>query len=337
MSVLVTGGAGYIGSHTVSELLAYGEKVVVIDNLTTGHEAAIAVLNVPFYNADIRDSVLLSKILKEHQVDTVVHFAADSLVGESVGNPLKYYRNNVCATTQLLSVLVEEGVRNIVFSSTAAVYGDPEGNPIAEEVQKKPTNPYGATKLAIEQLLHWCHSAYGLSSVILRYFNAAGAHPTFPIGEDHAPETHLIPIVLQTALGQRNTIEIFGTDYPTQDGSCIRDYIHVMDLASAHRLAVNYLRERGGVQAFNLGNGQGFSVREVINAAEVVTGIPLNVRESSRRVGDPAALVASSEAARSVLGWTPQYANLQTIIASAWGWHSIHPYGFSSRDFPSVK
>lgn len=330
MSILVTGGAGYIGSHTVFELLAYGEQVVIVDNLTKGHKAAADALNVPFYHADIRDSARMRSILKEHRVDTVVHFAADSLVGESVRNPLKYYRNNVGATMQLVTAMVEEGVRNIVFSSTAAVYGEPKVNPIVEDAQKNPTNPYGATKLAIEEMLHWCHSAYGLRSVILRYFNAAGAHLTLPIGEDHTPETHLIPIALQTALGRRDTMEIFGTDYPTRDGSCIRDYIHVMDLASAHRLAVRYLCDMGESRAFNLGNGEGFSVREVINAIEGVTGVSLRVKESPRRAGDPPMLVASSDAARSVLGWTPRFTDLQTIIASAWAWHSNHPDGFAS-------
>lgn len=330
MSILVTGGAGYIGSHTVAELLAHGEAVVVIDNLTKGHRAAV--LNAPLYEIDIRDSVALARILKEHHVDTVVHFAADSIVGESTSNPLKYYRNNVAATTQLLTVMIEQDVRNIVFSSTAAVYGEPKLTPITEDVQKTPTNPYGETKLAIEQMLHWCHSAYGLNSIALRYFNAAGAHLSLPIGEDHSPESHLIPVVLAAALDKRREVDIFGTDYPTADGSCVRDYIHVMDLASAHRLAVKRIREIDVVEAFNLGNGQGFSVREVIDVARIVTGVPIKVRESSRRVGDPAVLVAASKMARKVLGWSPQFADLQTIVASAWAWHHQYPLGYAPKE-----
>jgi UDP-glucose 4-epimerase len=327
MAVLVTGGAGYIGSHTVAELRAHGEDVVVIDQLGTGHRGAV--LGVPFYEIDIRDEQAVQDIVKRHDVDAVIHFAASSLVGESVRDPLKYYANNVAGTQQLLSALVAAGVRRFVLSSTAAVYGEPVRTPIDEDDPKRPTNPYGETKLAIERMLHWCHEAYGLSSISLRYFNAAGAHPTLPIGEDHRPETHLIPIVLQAALGQRPYVQVFGRDYPTPDGTCIRDYIHVMDLASAHRLAVQRLRSDSvATEAYNLGNGQGFSVQQVIEAARRVTGRNIPVQDAPRRPGDPAVLVASSERARKVLGWVPQTPELDDIIASAWRWHREHPNGY---------
>ncbi|KPV44337.1 UDP-glucose 4-epimerase GalE [Alicyclobacillus ferrooxydans] len=332
MSILVTGGAGYIGSHTVAELLEHGEQVVVVDNLTTGHRGAVDVLQVPFYNVDIRDTEAMVQILRDHEVDTVVHFAANSLVGESVQDPLKYYENNVGATTKLLSAMVQAGVKNIVFSSTAAVYGEPEKSPIEERDRQQPTNPYGDTKLAIEKMLDWSYKAYGLKSIRLRYFNAAGAHPTVPIGEDHRPESHLVPIVLQAALGQREAVSVFGNDYPTPDGTCIRDYIHVMDLASAHRLAVLRLRsEEGGAESFNLGNGSGFSVKEVIEVARKVTGRAIPAVDVARRAGDPASLVASSTQARTMLGWEPQHAELEEIVASAWRWHQAHPNGYGAE------
>ncbi|MCL6454583.1 MAG: UDP-glucose 4-epimerase GalE [Alicyclobacillus sp.] len=327
MAILVTGGAGYIGSHTVAELAAHGEDVVVVDNLSTGHRQAVQ--GIPLYEIDIRETAAVVDVCRRHEVDTVVHFAADSLVGESVHNPLKYYENNVAATGKLLEAMLEAGVRRMVFSSTAAVYGEPEQVPIVESARKVPTSPYGDTKLTIERMLDWCHQAYGLCSVRLRYFNAAGAHPELPIGEDHRPETHLIPIVLQVARGQRDTVSIFGSDYPTRDGTCVRDYIHVMDLASAHRLAVRRLRtERGGAESFNLGNGKGFTVQEVVEAARQVTGQPIPVTMAPRRTGDPAALVASSDCAREVLGWEPTYTDLSAIISSAWNWHRTHPNGF---------
>ncbi|MCL6625848.1 UDP-glucose 4-epimerase GalE [Alicyclobacillus shizuokensis] len=331
MSILVTGGAGYIGSHTVAELLAHGEEVVVVDNLGTGHAASV--LGAPFYEADIRDHDRIVHILREHAVDTVVHFAANSLVGESVKNPLKYYENNVAATARLLGAMLDANVKRIVFSSTAAVYGEPERTPIREDDATVPTNPYGETKLAIERMFHWCREAYGLSSISLRYFNAAGAHPTLPIGEHHNPETHLIPIILQAALGQRPEVSIFGDDYPTVDGTCVRDYIHVMDLASAHRLAVERLRrlEKSGetaAEAFNLGNGEGFSVKQVIDVAREVTGCAIPAVVGPRRAGDPAVLVASSDKAREVLGWRPERADLREIVDSAWRWHRSHPHGY---------
>lgn len=321
MSTLVTGGAGYIGSHTVAELVAHGEEVIVVDNLSQGHRWAV--LDTPLYEVDIRDISEIKALMQRHNVDTVVHFAASSLVGESVLSPLKYYENNVIGTQRLLAAMVESGVHNIVFSSTAATYGEPGQTPIHEGTATVPTNPYGETKLAIERMLHWCHAAYGLKSICLRYFNAAGAHPTLPIGEDHNPETHLIPIVLQVALGQRESVSVYGSDYPTPDGTCIRDYIHVMDLASAHRLAVGRLRsEEGAHEVFNLGIGKGFSVREVIQSARTVTGHRIPSVDMPRRPGDPAVLVASSAKAQQVLQWQPQYTELHPMLASAWQWAS---------------
>ena len=328
MAILVTGGAGYIGSHTVAELVAHGEDVVVIDNLGQGHREAV--LDATFYPMDIRDEEGVTEIIRKHDVESVIHFAANSLVGESVQNPLKYYRNNIAATEQLLSVLVSTGVKNVVFSSTAAVYGEPKQVPISEGDAKVPTSPYGETKLAIERMLAWCHQAYGLKSVSLRYFNAAGAHSTLAIGEDHHPETHLIPIVLQTALKQRESVQVYGRDYPTEDGTCIRDYIHVMDLASAHRLAVGRLRNGGGAEAYNLGIGLGFSVAQVLKTARDVTGSPILTTDGPRRWGDPAVLVASSEQAQNALGWQPRYTSLEDIVASAWRWHHAHPDGFTT-------
>ncbi|MCF8568460.1 UDP-glucose 4-epimerase GalE [Alicyclobacillus tolerans] len=327
MTVLVTGGAGYIGSHTTVELMEHGEQVTVVDNLQTGHRQAVP--DTKLYVMDIRDTQKLTEVLHQYRVDTVVHFAANSLVGESVQNPLKYYENNVAATAKLLSAMVDARVNNIVFSSTAAVYGEPVRIPINEDDPTTPTNPYGETKLAIERMLRWCHTAYGINSISLRYFNAAGAHSSLPMGEDHEPETHLIPIVLQAALGQREFVSIYGDDYPTSDGTCIRDYIHVMDLASAHRLAVQRLRSNGQVcESINLGNGTGFSVQQVIEMARKVTGVDIPAKYASRRVGDPAVLVASSQRARDVLGWQPKYADLATVISTAWNWHRTHPYGY---------
>lgn len=332
MSILVTGGAGYIGSHTVAELLDHGEDVVVVDHLQQGHIGAIRALGVPFYPLDIRDTEPLTQVLRLHRVDTVVHFAANSLVGESVQNPLKYYENNVAATGKLLSAMMTADVKRIVFSSTAAVYGEPRHTPIEESLATVPTNPYGESKLAIERMLRWCYQAYDLQSISLRYFNAAGAHPGGHIGEDHNPESHLIPIVLQVALGMRETVSIFGSDYQTPDGTCIRDYIHVMDLASAHRLSVDRLRTADvSTEAYNLGSGQGFSVEEVVQVAREVTGHPIPVVKSPRREGDPAVLVASSRQAMDVLGWKPQHEQLKNIIASAYAWHQSHPGGFDDK------
>lgn len=326
MAVLVTGGAGYIGSHTVAEFLSQGEEVIVLDNLQKGH--AEAVLSSTFYVGDLQDSDLLDRIFTEHSIEAVIHFAADSLVGESVSDPLKYYHNNVASTLNLLTKMKEFGVHQIVFSSTAATYGEPQHIPIQESDETLPTNPYGETKLAIEKMLHWCDQAYGIHFVALRYFNAAGADPQGRIGEDHHPESHLIPLILQVALGQRESITIFGDDYPTSDGTCVRDYIHVLDLAQAHRLALNTLRTTQKSGIYNLGNGQGFSVLEVIEAARRITGHPIPAKMGNRRPGDPAVLIASSNLAQEVLGWVPKWNQLEQILETAWNWHRKYPQGF---------
>ncbi len=326
MSILITGGAGYIGSHTAAVFLEHGEDVIVLDNLATGHTGAV--LAKTFYQGDIRDTELLWRIFTQHEIEAVIHFAASSLVGESVLDPLKYYDNNVVAAERLLAAMREHGVKKIVFSSTAATYGEPKRVPIEEDDPTEPTSPYGETKLAIEKMLKWCDVAYGIKSVCLRYFNVAGAHPQGTIGEDHRPESHLIPIILQVALGQRESISIFGDDYPTPDGTCIRDYIHVMDLAEAHYLALKRLRETGESMVYNLGNGAGFSVKQVIEKAREITGHPIPVKVEKRRAGDPAVLIASSEKAKRELGWQPRYDDLGTIIASAWNWHRRHPHGY---------
>lgn len=326
MAILVTGGAGYIGSHTVAELLAHGEEVIVIDNLRTGHKRAV--IGGAFYRGDIRDRAFLNRVFRRHEIEAVIHFAAKSQVGESVNDPLGYYENNVIGTHALVAAMAAHGLKKAVFSSTAAVYGEPQRIPILEDDTTLPTNPYGDTKLAMEKMFRWCDQAYGLKSVSLRYFNAAGAHPEAVIGEDHTPESHLIPIILQVALSQRERIDIFGDDYPTPDGTCIRDYIHVMDLANAHWLALQYLRRDGRSDVFNLGNGTGFSVRQVIETARQVTGHPIPAAVLTCRAGDPAVLVASSEKARRELGWQPELPELEAIIESAWRWHQSHPKGY---------
>lgn len=327
MAVLVCGGAGYIGSHTVAELLDRGEEVVVVDNLQKGHKDAV--LGGKLMIGDLRDDVFMDTVFRENQIDAVIQFAADSLVGESVTDPLKYYKNNVVSTLCLLDKMHTYGVDKIVFSSTAATYGEPKNIPILETDPTVPTNPYGQTKLAVEMALKWCEKAYGIQYTALRYFNAAGAHISGKIGEDHAPESHLIPIILQAALGQREHIAIFGTDYDTPDGTCIRDYIHVTDLADAHLLALDKMRKDGKSNTYNLGNGNGFSVKEVIELARQVTGIAIPSVESERRTGDPAVLVASSEKAQKELNWKPRYNDLATIIESAWKWHKNHLDGFA--------
>lgn len=326
MAILVTGGAGYIGSHTAAELLERNEEVVIIDNLQKGHKDAV--LGGKFYEGDLRDSAFLDKVFTENNIDAVVHFAADSLVGESVVEPLKYYNNNVVSTLNLLGKMKEYGVKKIVFSSTAATYGEPENIPILESDKNNPTNPYGETKLSVEKALKWADNAYGIKYAALRYFNAAGAHKSGKIGEDHSPESHLIPIILQVALGKRDAINIFGDDYETPDGTCIRDYIHVTDLADAHILALNNLRDGGDSDIYNLGNGKGFSVKEVVELARQVTGQPIKAVVSERRAGDPAVLIASSEKIQKKLNWQPKYNDLATIIESAWNWHKSHPNGF---------
>ena len=327
MAILVLGGAGYIGSHTVYELIEAGREVIVADNLQTGFRAAVHP-KAKFYQLDIRDKGALDTLFQGEKIDGVIHFAASSQVGESMSDPLKYYDNNLYGTMVLLKSMVEHGVDKIVFSSTAAAYGEPERVPILETDSTVPTNCYGQTKLAMEQMMGWVSRAHGLRYVALRYFNACGAHPSGEIGEAHSPETHLIPIILQVPLGQREQVSIFGDDYPTQDGTCIRDYIHVSDLAQAHILALDYLLSGGENNVFNLGNGVGFTVKEVVDVAREVTGHPIPAKVAPRRAGDPAQLIASSQKAIDVLGWKPRYADLRTIVASAWAWHKDHPHGF---------
>ena len=327
MRLLVLGGAGYIGSHTAVELLESGHEVVIVDSLVTGYEAAVPE-GASFYQGDIRDYDFLNELFKKEAIDAVIHFAAFSLVGESVTDPLKYYENNLYGTKVLLKAMIDNGVNKIVFSSTAATYGEPENIPILEDDRTCPTNPYGETKLAMEKMMKWSANAYGLKYVSLRYFNACGAHKSAKIGEAHNPESHLIPLVLQVPNGKRESVSIYGTDYDTPDGTCIRDYIHVTDLAKAHILAVEYLMKGGESNVFNLGNGVGYSVREVIETARRVTGHPIPAVEIPRRAGDPARLVASGEKAREILGWKPEITELEDIIRSAWAWHSSHPNGY---------
>ncbi len=330
MSILVLGGAGYIGSHTVHALIEAGRDVVVADNLVTGHRAAVHP-KARLYEGDLSDRAFLDRLLERESIDGVIHFAAYSLVGESVSNPLKYYRNNLCGTEVLLEALVAHGVERIVFSSTAATYGEPERIPILESDRTQPTNPYGETKLSMEKMIRWTGRAHNLRYVALRYFNACGALPDGSIGEDHQPETHLIPIVLQVALGWRERLDIFGGDYPTPDGTCVRDYIHVCDLADAHIRALTYLEQGGQSDVFNLGNGVGFSNLQVVETARAVTGHPIPSSIEARRPGDPATLVASSEKAARVLGWQPRYTDLGEIIATAYRWHQSHPQGYGDR------
>ena len=327
MRILVLGGAGYIGSHTALELVKDGHNVIVADNLVTGYRKAIP-KGAKFYEGDLHDFDFLDNLFQQEQIDAVIHFAAYSLVGESVTNPLKYYDNNLCGTKILLDAMVKNNVDKIVFSSTAATYGEPENIPILESDRTCPTNPYGETKLAMEKMFKWTANAHGMSFVSLRYFNACGADASGTIGEAHNPESHLIPLILQVPNGKRETICIYGTDYDTPDGTCIRDYIHVTDLAQAHILAVQYLMNGGESDIFNLGNGVGYSVREVIETARKVTGHPIPSTETPRRAGDPARLVASSEKARKILGWKPVHDSLEEIIASAWNWHKNHPNGY---------
>lgn len=326
MATLVTGGAGYIGSHTAWELLEGKEEVVIVDSLQKGHRGAIR--GGKFCHGDLRDESFLDGVFRNNNIDEVVHFAADSLVGESVTDPLKYYNNNMVSAFRLLGKMNEYGVKRLVFSSTAATYGEPENTPILETDRTFPTNPYGETKLSVEKALKWADQAYGIKYVSLRYFNAAGAHVCGMIGEDHRPETHLIPIVLQAALGQRDAVHVFGEDYNTPDGSCVRDYVHVTDLASAHILALRSLRAGNDSNIFNLGNGTGFSVKEVVQVAREVTGVNIKEIKGPRRAGDPAVLVASSERIREELKWDPKYSDLSKIIETAWHWHKNHPNGY---------
>jgi UDP-glucose 4-epimerase len=321
-TILVTGGAGYIGSHAALALQRAGYGVVILDNLSYGHRDLVEqVLQVELIVGDTHDRALLDQIFAKHEIAAVMHFAAYIAVGESVSDPAKYYRNNVAGTLTLLEAMVAASVKTCVFSSTCALYGVPKFTPLTEDHPKNPISPYDTTKWMVEQMLADFDTAYGLKSVVFRYFNASGADPDGRLGEDHQPETHLIPLVLFTALGRQESVAILGTDYPTPDGTCIRDYIHVADLAQAHVLGLNYLLEGGHSNLFNLGNGSGFSVREVIETAQQVTGQTIAVVERERRAGDPPILVGSSDKARKILGWQPQYADLSQILAHAWRWH----------------
>ena len=326
MAILVTGGAGYIGSHCVAALLDRGADVVVVDDLSKGHRQAVK--GGRLYIGDVADQHFLDGVFSRENVEAVIHFAAYSLVGESMSIPDEYFRNNVTAGLTLIRTMVAHKVPYLVFSSTAATFGEPVRTPIEEDDPQVPTNPYGESKLIVEKMLKWCDRAYGLKYCALRYFNVAGARADGSIGEDHRPETHLIPLILSVAQGKRDSLKLFGTDYPTPDGTCVRDYIHVEDLIDAHMLALNYLKRENTSNAFNLGNGTGFSNRQIIDAARRVTGHPIPVVEEGRRPGDPAVLIASSKKAMDVLGWRPKYTNVEDIIRTAWNWHSTHPDGY---------
>jgi UDP-glucose 4-epimerase len=328
MNVLVVGGAGYIGSHCVRQLQAAGHRPVVLDNLVFGHRKAVAP-DISFYDGDLGDPDVVAPILKEEKIELVMHFAAFAYVGESVTEPRKYYENNFVATLRLLETMLDEGVTKFVFSSTCATYGEPDTLPMVETLPQKPINPYGQTKLDVENCLKAFAQAYGLSFAAFRYFNAAGAAEDGTIGEDHDPETHLIPLVIDAATGRRENIKIFGTDYDTPDGTCLRDYVHVDDLSRAHIAVFEKLGEPGASHFYNLGTGTPSSVREIINAVEAVTGKKVPVVEAERRPGDPPALYADSSKAQAELGWEIQYTDVKDIIASAWKWHQANPDGFA--------
>lgn len=329
MAVLVVGGAGYIGSHAVYQLVDAGQDVIVIDHLKSGHREAVHP-KARFYEGDIRDRAFLDTVFEKETIDQVVHFAAFSLVGESMEHPLAYFDNNVYGTQVLLEAMMAHDVKQIVFSSTAATYGEQEQMPILETATTNPTNAYGETKLMMEKMMRWCETAYGLNYVALRYFNVAGARATGEIGEDHTPETHLVPLVLEVANGQRPVISIYGDDYATEDGTCIRDYIHVEDLIDAHLLALEYLKQGKTSDVFNLGSSRGFSVREIIEAARRVTGHAIPEQVVARRAGDPSTLIAGSDKAKTVLGWTPRRTEIDTIIQDAWRWHEQRPQGYKT-------
>lgn len=330
MSILVCGGAGYIGSHTVHELIKQNKDVIIVDNLQSGHIKSVHP-KAKFYKGDIRDSEFLDKVFSENNVEAIIHFAANSLVGESMVKPLLYFNNNVYGMQILLESMVKHDIKYIVFSSTAAVYGEPKRIPISEDDETNPTNTYGETKLTMEKMMKWVNKANGINYVSLRYFNAAGALEDGSIGEDHSPESHLIPLILQVPLGKRDAITVFGEDYDTPDGTCIRDYIHVLDLADAHIKAVEYLQKGNESNIFNLGNGVGFSVKEMIDSAREATNEEINVVVGERRAGDPAKLIASNEKAQKILGWVPKYTDVKDVIGTAWNWHKKHPNGFEDR------
>lgn len=329
MSVLVLGGAGYIGSHTVDRLVEAGKDVVVVDSLVTGHLAAVR-KEAKFYQGDLADKDFMRKVFTENpDIDAVIHFAAFSLVAESMKDPLKYFDNNTAGMVKLLEVMNEFDIKYIVFSSTAATYGIPEKMPIYEDDPQLPINPYGESKLMMEKIMRWADEAYGIKFVALRYFNVAGAKPDGSIGEDHHPETHLLPIVLQVAMDEREKLQIFGDDYNTPDGTNVRDYVHPFDLADAHILAVDYLRNGNESSAFNLGSSTGFSNLEIVKAAREVTGKEIPAEIAARRGGDPDTLIAASEKARKVLGWKPEFDDIHKIIETAWKWHTTHPQGYN--------
>jgi UDP-glucose 4-epimerase len=329
MNVLVVGGAGYIGSHCVRQLAEAGHRPVVLDNLVFGHRSAVS-SEIPFYNADLGDSIAVAQILKDESIELVMHFAAFAYVGESVTEPRKYYENNFVATLRLLETMLDNGVTKFVFSSTCATYGEPESLPIVETLPQAPINPYGQTKLDVENCLKAFAKAYGLSFAAFRYFNAAGAAEDGSIGEDHSPETHLIPLVIDAATGRRENIKIFGTDYDTPDGTCLRDYVHVDDLSRAHIAAFEKLENPGVGLFYNLGTGTPNSVREIIEAVENVTGLKVPVVEDARRAGDPPALFADSSKAQNELGWKIKYTDVADIIETAWRWHKANPDGFAT-------
>ncbi|EFL95887.1 UDP-glucose 4-epimerase [Pediococcus acidilactici DSM 20284] len=330
MSILVVGGAGYIGSHMVKRLIEQGQEVVVVDNLSTGHRKAVDE-KARFYEGDIRNHVFLKGVFDRENIDTVVHFAAFSIVPESMEKPLKYFDNNTAGMVALLEEMRDHDVKRIIFSSTAATYGVPEKSPIEENDRQAPINPYGESKLMMEKIIRWADQAYGIKFVALRYFNVAGAYPDGSIGEDHGPETHLTPIILQVSAGQRDQLKIFGDDYNTPDGTNVRDYVHVLDLVDAHILAINYLKAGNDSDVFNLGSSTGFSVKQMVEAAREVTGEPIPAEIAERRPGDPDSLIAASQKARDVLQWQPQYDDVKEIIQTAWNWKQQHPRGYEDR------
>ncbi|CRH18963.1 UDP-galactose-4-epimerase [Carnobacterium maltaromaticum] len=331
ITILVLGGAGYIGSHAVDQLISEGFSVAVVDNLQTGHVESLH-KKARFYQGDIRDKEFLESVFFKEEIQGVLHFAANSLVGESMELPLMYFNNNVHGTQVVLEVMGKFGVKHIVFSSSAATYGEPKMIPIRENAATNPESPYGESKLMMEKMLKWCDKAYGMRYVALRYFNVAGAKLDGTIGEDHNPESHLLPLILQTALGQREQLTIFGEDYDTKDGTCVRDYVHVVDLINAHILALRYLIAGKESTILNLGSSNGFSVKEMVAAARKITRREIPISSAPRRIGDPSTLIAASDKAYQILGWNPQYTDIDTIIESAWNWHCRHPFGYETKN-----